>query len=211
VSAAFRAWRSYRGAPLRVRLFLLARFAVVPRRALAREFRELHGRVLSVGSGHGLLERWIAELNADVEVDGFELDAERVALAETTAARAPRVHLHRQDVRSLDPDAGYDAALAVDVIHHIPQAEHAALAAALARAVRPGGVVLIKEIARTPGWKHRWNSHHDKFVTGEHSIDAREPEDLAAVFGAAGFTTELSERVGVLTPYPHYILRLRRE
>jgi cyclopropane fatty-acyl-phospholipid synthase-like methyltransferase len=208
--AALRAWLSYRGAPLGTRVFLAVRLLVLPLPSLAREFRELHGRVLAVGSGHGMLERWIAELNPDVTVDGLEIDAGRVAIAQATAGNAPRVRLRAEDVRELDEPGDFDAALAVDLIHHVPQADHAALAEALARAVKPGGVVLIKDIARTPGWQHWWNSFHDRLVTGAWSVDAREPDDLAAVFERAGFVAERSYRVGRASPYPHFMLRLRR-
>ena len=208
MGAAVRAWRSYRGLPLRLRWFLLARFAVLPRRALARELRQLHGRVLSVGAGHGLIERWLAELDPGTEVDGLELDAERVELAERAAH--PRVQIRRQDVRELDEPASYDAALAIDLIHHVPTAAHQALAEALAQAVKPGGVLLVKDIARTPGWKRHWNSFHDHVVAGEWTVDAREPEDLAAVFERAGFAVERCYRAGRLSPYAHFMLRLRR-
>src|SRR4051794_31872760 len=110
--AALRAWRTYRGCGLRLRLFLLARLAVLPRRALAREFAQLHGRVLGVGSGHGLLARWLAEMNADVNVTGLDLDAGRVAVAAATQERSPRVRIRVQDVRSLDEDGAFDAAAA---------------------------------------------------------------------------------------------------
>src|SRR4051812_26019113 len=136
--AAIRAWRTYRAAPLRVRLFLLARLAVLPRRPLAQEFAQLEGRVLGVGSGHGLVARWLAELNPNVTVTGVDLAADRVAIAQATEARSPRVRIRVQDVRTLDEDGAYDAAAAIDLVHHVPPADRAALAKALARAIRPG-------------------------------------------------------------------------
>jgi 2-polyprenyl-3-methyl-5-hydroxy-6-metoxy-1,4-benzoquinol methylase len=208
--AVIRAWRSYRGAPAGTRAFLAARLAVLPLRPLASEFAELHGRVLAVGSGHGLLERWLAELNPGVTVDGSDVDAERVALAAATQARAPRVRIHHRDVRSVDEREAFDAAVAIDLLHHVPYGDHEAIARALARALKPGGVVLIKDIARTPRWRHRFNSLHDRLVAGEHETFSREPEEMAAVFEAAGFRTERCYRVAPLSPYPHFILRLRR-
>jgi cyclopropane fatty-acyl-phospholipid synthase-like methyltransferase len=208
--AAVRAWRSYRGAGIRTRAFLAARLAVLPLRALAREYSAFHGRVLGIGSGHGLLARWVAELNADVTVDGYDVDAERVAVAKTTESRAPRVRIHLGDVRALDADASFDAASAVDVVHHIPLEDHPALFASLARALRPGGTLLIKEISPHPGWKHRFNQAHDHVVSGQET-HAREPAELAAAVEQAGFTVERLYSVGSpLSPYPHFILRARR-
>ena len=192
-----------------MRLFLAARLAVLPRRALTKEFKQLHGHVLGVGSGHGLLARWLAELNPDVTVTGLDVDATRVAVAQATEKHSPRVRIRVQDVRDLDEDGTFDAASAVDLIHHVPREDHEALAAALARAVKPGGTLLIKDIAPTPRWKHAFNRLHDRLVAGERTR-ARDPEELAALLDAAGFEIEQIYRPAPLSPYPHVILRARR-
>lgn len=208
--AAARAWRSYRGSGLRLRAFLLARLAVLPLPGLARELRALDGRVLGVGSGHGLIERWLCELNPRVTADATDLDTERVAVARRSAASAPRVRSRVQDVRALEPADPYDALLVVDLLHHVPLTEQASLAEAFARALRPGGVLLVKDIARTPRLKERWNALHDRLVTGEWLDNTRDPGDWAALFDHAGFAVERSYRLGRLGPYPHFMLRLRR-
>jgi 2-polyprenyl-3-methyl-5-hydroxy-6-metoxy-1,4-benzoquinol methylase len=209
LGAAFRAWRSYRGAGIRTRAFLAARLAVLPLHPLAQEFGRLEGRVLGVGSGHGLLARWLAELNPGVTVDGYDVDAERVAIAQATEQRQPRVRIHRRDVLTLDQHAAFDAAVAIDLMHHIAPADRPALAQALARAVKPGGTLLIKDIAPTPRWKHAVNRLHDRLVTNERTT-AADPAALAELFAEAGFAIERLERVAPLSPYPHFILRARR-
>ena len=204
---ALTAWRSYAGAPPVVRAFLAARLAILPLGGLDSELRALRGRVLSLGSGYGVLERYIAEINPDVRIEGFELDGERVALA--AASAPPRVAIREQDVRAIDEAHAFDGAFAVDVLHHVPAADHAALAAALKRALRPGGVLLVKDIARTPHWQHEFNRLHDRLVTGDGTIFTREPEEMAAVFESEGFRLERCVRIGAGSPYPHYLLRLR--
>src|SRR5215212_639045 len=104
LGAAVRAWRSYRGAGVRTRAFLAARLLVLPLRPLGAELQHLNGRVLSVGAGHGLLERFLAELNPDAIVTGLDLNPERARIADATRERAPRVEIRAQDVRSLDED-----------------------------------------------------------------------------------------------------------
>lgn len=209
-TAALRAWRSYRGAGLGTRLFLGARLVVLPRRALLAEFPFLRGHILGAGSGHGLIARWIAELNPAVTLVGVDTSPRRVALARATQAGAPRVELRLQDVLALDARETFDAAVAVDLMHHVPLDQHAALAAALARALGPGAVLLVKDVARTPRWKYAFNRVHDLIVAREWIDYGREPEETAALFEAAGFTTERLERVMRLSPYPHYLLRMRR-
>jgi cyclopropane fatty-acyl-phospholipid synthase-like methyltransferase len=207
--AAFRAWRSYRGQPLRLRAFLAARLLVLPLRPLADELRQLRGRVLGVGSGHGLIARYAAELNPAIEVVGFDVDHGRVAVAQATEARSPRVQIRVGDIRSLDERGQFDAAAAVDLMHHIAPVDHAAVAQALARAVKPGGLLLIKDIAPKPRWKHAVNRMHDRIVSGE-ATTATEPAALGELFSKAGFRIERLERIAPLSPYPHFILRARR-
>jgi 2-polyprenyl-3-methyl-5-hydroxy-6-metoxy-1,4-benzoquinol methylase len=209
LGAAVRAWRSYRGVGLRTRLFLAARLAVLPLWSLAEELERLEGNVLGVGSGHGVVARFLAELNPDVTVTGLDVDPERVAIAQATEANSPRVRIRVEDVRRLDAAGEFDAAAAVDLMHHIAPAHHAEVARALARAVKPGGQLLIKDVAPTPHWKHAVNRLHDRFVAGEVTT-AIEPSALAVLFADAGFRIERLERIAPLSPYPHFILRARR-
>ena len=194
---------------MRIRAFLGARLLVLPLKPLADEFERLEGRVLGVGSGHGLLARFLAEVNPRVEVEGIDVDAERVAVARATEARSPRAHIRVADVRALDANGQYDAAAAVDLIHHIAPADRPAVARALAAAVKPGGTLLIKDIAATPRWKHAVNRLHDRIVSGERTW-AMDPAAMAKLFADAGFEIERLERIAPLSPYPHFILRARR-
>lgn len=209
LGAAIRAWSSYRGAGVATRAFLAARPFVLPLGSLTRQFERLDGRVLSVGSGHALIERYLAELNPRVRVEGYELDEERVALAARSQERAPRVVIHRGDVTALDASGIYDGAVAIDMLHHIPFGEHATLAAAVRARLRSGGLCIVKDIDIRPRWKHGWNRLHDRLAAGEKEIWCRAAEDMAAVFTAKGFELESTSRPHRLMPYPHYLLVLR--
>jgi 2-polyprenyl-3-methyl-5-hydroxy-6-metoxy-1,4-benzoquinol methylase len=189
-------------------VFLAARLVVLPLGALERELRALDGRVLSLGGGHGLLSRWLVELSPGASVEDLELDPARVQLARETAVA--RVEPQLRDVRDLSEVASFDGAVAIDVLHHIPAADHAGVAAALARALRPGATLVVKDIARTPRWRHAWNRLHDRLVAGSEPIWCRDPEEMTQLFEQAGFQPELVTRLAPLSPYPHYLLRMRR-
>lgn len=205
--AALSAWRSYDGAPAGVRAFVGARLLLLPLSELEPELRALHGRVLSLGAGYGAVERYLAALNERVEVEGVELDAERVAVAERCPA--PRVSLRVQDVRELAGSRGYDSALAIDLFHHVPADKHVDVLGAVATALRPGGLFVVKDIARTPHWKHEWNRLHDRLVAGPDPIHCREPEEMAQLGLESGFASARWRRVARFDPYPHYVVELR--
>ena len=206
--AAYRAWASFAGAGAGRRAFLLARLVNAPLGPLDDDLRALRGRVLALGAGYGLIERYVAEINHAVVIDGVELDESRVAVA--AASPAARVTVARADVRSL-PEAGtYSAALAIDILHHVPGEEHGGVASALFDSLEPGGVCLVKDIATRPRWTHAWNRTHDRLVAGPAPLHCRAPDEMAAVFEAAGFAITGVRRLSPLSPYPHYLVRARR-
>ena len=206
--AAYRAWASFRGAGPATRAFLLARLVNAPLGPLDADLRALRGRVLSLGAGYGLIERYLTELNPGVAVEGVELDASRVAVA--AACPSPRVSVRNADVRDLPEAGAFSAVLAVDVLHHIALDDHGPILRALADRLEPGGLCLVKDIAVTPTWKHAWNRAHDRLVTGSGDVSCREPEDMARLLARAGFSVERVRRLSPASPYPHYLVRARR-
>ena len=208
-SALRRAWSSYSGAGARTRAFVAARLAVAPLGALDGDLRGLGGRVLSVGCGHAVVERYLAEMNPAVSVVGVERDAERVAAARATAARAPRVEVREGDALALGSDGGFDAVLAVDLMHHLEPGDHERALRGFAAALRPGGACLVKDLATDPAWKRRWNATHDRLVAGER-VHPRPPAEMAERAEAAGLTVEEVRRIDRGSPYAHYLLSARR-
>ena len=211
LGAALRSCASFRGLGVATRLFLLARASIIPFAALDPELRTLHGRVLSLGCGHGVVERYLALVNPNVEIVGIELDADRVAAARRSADRFPAVDIRQGDVRDLSGVGTVDAALAVDLFHHVPVDDHDGVASALADAIRPGGRLLVKDMNRWPAWKHEWNRWHDRLVNRE-EINCRTPHELATTFERAGFYVERASHVErAASPYPQFLLVLVRE
>ena len=207
---AWRAWRSFRPLPLPTRAFLLARMAVAPLGPMDAELRNLRGRVLSLGCGHGAIDRYVAEINPAVEIDGVDLDADRVEQAAATQEHAPRVRVQLADVTTLEPTEPYDAALAIDVLHHVPADSHARIASAIFRALRPGAIWLVKDMAPEPRRQYLWNRMHDRIVAGPGPIHCRMPDDMAAVLSGVGFEIEGVRRLKRLRIYPQYLVLARK-
>lgn len=211
LAAVRRVLASYRAAPLGARAFVAARFLVAPLRPIVAETGELQGRMLSLGSGFGAVERYLAEINPKLEIEGIDLDANKVALINSTATANPRFLLSHGDATQIDFVDEFRAVLVCDALHHFPPATHAPLAKAIATALEPGGVCIVKDLDVQPRWKYHWNRLHDRIVAGPEPITCRAPDDVAEMFTEAGFVVERMERTdGRLTPYAHYILRLRK-
>jgi ubiquinone/menaquinone biosynthesis C-methylase UbiE len=111
-----------------------------------------HG--LDAGCGVGLFALWLAEAVGPAgRVVGIEPTAERVEAATALVGQAlpgARLEFRPGDATALDfPDASFDWVWCGDVLHHIQDTGRAL--AELARVVRPGGRIVVKESQLLPG------------------------------------------------------------
>lgn len=206
-----RAFASYGDTGFTTRAFVAARFVVAPLGPLEEEVLVLRGKVLSLGSGLCMLERYLADRNPDITIEGVDLDERKVGLIGETHARSPRVELRLGDATSLDGIGPYAAVLVCDALHHFGPETHESLAVDIARVLQPGGTCIVKELDKNPRWKFEWNRFHDRMVAGPEPIYCRTPQDMASILERAGLVIERCERTDHrLTPYAHYILRARK-
>jgi len=101
-------------------------------------------RLLDAGAGDGLLSLALAKRHPDWTVLGVDLRGDLLEGARSRAeARAlPNARFEQADITRPLPASGFDAAIALESLHEIPDDERAlqALAAALA----PGGLVVVQ-------------------------------------------------------------------
>lgn len=198
-------WRSYAKARPGTRAYVAARLANAPLGAMRGDLVQLRGRILSLGAGVGVVDRYLTSVNPSVVVTAIEYDARRVE----SAGPADRIDLRAGDVLDGLPAGPFDGALAVDLLHHLGFSDQERLARSLHEALVPAATVLVKDIATRPRLKHAFNALHDRVVSRE-SVQCRSPEGMAAVFAAAGFEVAAVRRLSPLSPYPHYLVRLTR-
>ena len=211
VGALRRTLATYRGTGPSSRAFVTARVAVAPLGALDPELRGLRGRVLSVGCGFAVLERYLAEINPHVTVEGVDIDGGRVRVARATAERSPRVDVSEADVTQMNSTGAlFDAVLAIDLLHHVPADGQAAMLAALAGCLVPGGTLLLKDIDVEPRWKYLFNRGHDRVVAGPDPIHCHSSEEAARMLSDAGLEPGVPRRLHRFGPYPHYLVTATR-
>lgn len=206
--AMFSACTSFRGAHWTAQMWATARMANAPLAALGGDLMALQGRLLSVGCGFGVVERYVTLRNPSVEIVGFELDQRRVDAAATTQTSAGSVVVCQADVTTLGDVGVFDGALAMDVLHHLEPNRQVALIKTLAGLVRPGGDVIVKDIATTPRWKHAFNATHDLLAAGD-TTHCRAPAAMAEALSTGGLEVEDWRRLGRFSPYPHYVIKAR--
>ncbi|WP_114561232.1 class I SAM-dependent methyltransferase [Desertihabitans aurantiacus] len=110
-------------------------------------------RVLDLGCGSGALSRAFAELlGTDRDLVGVDPSPEMV---EHCRRLLPGAEFHVGSATRLDlPDASVDVVASSLVLHHVPEADHPRVLAEVARVLRPGGRLLVVEMARPPAEAH---------------------------------------------------------
>ncbi|MGB0099263.1 MAG: cyclopropane-fatty-acyl-phospholipid synthase family protein, partial [Nocardioides sp.] len=106
-------------------------------------------RMLDVGCGWGSLSLHAAE-HYGAQVLGVTISARQKAFIDKRIADrglTDRVEIRLQDYREV-PDSGFDAVGSLEMGEHVGEQNYATYAAALHRAVRPGGRVLVQQMSR---------------------------------------------------------------
>ena len=104
-------------------------------------------RLLDVGCGPGSITRGLAERLAPGQVIGLDLSGETLAAARNDAAARGLENLEYREGSVYElpfPDASFDVAYAHQVLQHLR--DPAAALREMLRAVRPGGLVAVREV-----------------------------------------------------------------
>ena len=158
-------------APLSTRCFLWVRSILTPYARVASAL-PAQGRMLDLGSGHGLLAFALHNGSPQREIIGIDHDADRVRLAEAAALRLPlasrptfQVGDLRQKLASFA--SGSLAGIAMmDVLHYFDPASQQFLIGDAARVLSPGGILAVREIDSDDGIKAAANRLYERLATG---------------------------------------------
>jgi ubiquinone/menaquinone biosynthesis C-methylase UbiE len=104
-------------------------------------------RILDFGSGSGICSRHIAaRLQRGGQLDCVDISPGWMQVLRRSLRRFDNVAYHLGQITQLDlPQAAYDLVVLHFVLHDIPSAEHPRLIHALARKLKPGGRLFLRE------------------------------------------------------------------
>ena len=203
---------AYRDAPRGDRLHVRVRWTSCPFQGVLDALPN-DGELLDLGCGHGVLPTLVAS-RTGMTVHGIDIDPDKIEVARIAARRAglpiaystdPEEPFHRQ----------WSAITIIDVLYLL--GEHAAvdLVSRAARAVAPGGRLVVKEMADRPRWKARLNTVQENLatrvlrITEGDTVEVVPIERLAHAVEASGLAVD-ERRIDRWYPHPHTLLVGRR-
>lgn len=207
----------YRNAPPAHRHYVAAKLRFDP---LTQELFELSaelgpwGQVLDAGSGRGQFSLFLLELGVAQRVDGFDIDAQKVRLANEAARQASLLEAnYREGALSAASLSTADTILFFDVLHYLPRSEQLLLLQSALTLLPVGGRVLVRETgagqcgARLARLFERWGRAWGINVANElHFITA---EELAQFLIGCGCSLQRAE--GARGPLKNSLIVLRKE
>ena len=172
--------------------------------------------MLDLGCGHGSFALYLAARSAERTVTGVDVDADKLAAARQAAAAAGMGVTFAQSPDGALPPGPWDAIAVVDVLYLLGRDPALALVGDAARALAPGGSLVVKEIDVRPRWKYELARAQEVVstrvtrITQGAGVAFVPPDDLVAAMSGAGLTVERIP-LGAGALHPHLLLVGRRE
>lgn len=116
--------------------------------AALHALRETEGRLVDVGCGRGLLLAALREAGTALDLVGIERDAKAAATARVALGDEAAIVVADAASSSVPP---CDAAAILDVLHYLDVGAQERLLDEVARALRPGGLLLVREADASAG------------------------------------------------------------
>jgi len=203
----------YRDLGLGARSYAFIRGSICPFDRILPYIPE-RGRLLDIGCGSGLWLTYLSLERPDLRLEGVDPDPRKLAIAQSTDV--PDLMLHQGSALDI-PESAFDCITIVDVLYLLPANDKRSVLRACREALRPGGVLIVKEIDVRPRWKF-WPAAAEEFIavllvnlTEGDRLHFQSLEDLGADFADAGFVNIFSERVDRGYAHPHVMVRGRRK
>lgn len=170
------------------------------------------GRILEIGCGHGLFSAYAAVAGPARTFRGVDIDEDKIRWARQAAAKVGARLEFATSPSGAVPAGPWDAVVVVDVLYLLPAERQRALLEEALATVRPGGVLVVKEMAPEPRWKARWNAAQEtlsvkilRITEGGGDFVFVPPAEMADWLHEAGADVRL-QRLDRGRLHPHHLL-----
>lgn len=199
--------RAFRREPLGVRIHVLGRYLTAPFLRLLRILPE-GTRLLDLGAGHGAFS-FLAARSRSARCVAVEPDLRKV-LAAPRQEGVLRVTGYSDCLRG-----GFDAVAILDVLYRVPVEGWDAILEDARANLRPGGLLLLKEIDPEDRLKGAWNRAQEKVadllgMTLGEAFSYETKSQMEARLARLGFERIEAVPLGAGYPHAHVLYRALR-
>jgi len=194
--------------PIRHRVHILGRFFTCPFLRMIDDVPR-DARVLEIGSGHSLYGRLLIEERAR-EVVGVDPDL-RKSLLPSPSPKIRKIAGYDECIRGT-----FDVVVLIDVVYRLSIDVRRALFARALERLRPGGILLVKEMDPSRRAKMRWARFQEwlsdsllGLTIGEGFV-YQSSEELGAMLTDLGFVDFASRPIDRGYPHAHMLYTARR-
>lgn len=189
------------------RLYSKIRFQILRQRFLEEiaQYLPATGDILDFGCGFGLFALYYALTGPERRVTGVDLNPARIDMARSCASALSVENAHFEACNALDwrGDRVFDAVYMLDLVHHLPRHAVPEFLRDVRDLLRPGGRLLLKDVADRPHYKRLFTLALDRLMIGfKEPIHYWPPSELVALLQSLGFDVKRHPMNDYL-PYPH--------
>ena len=131
---------------------------------LFHELLPLKGRILDIGCGYGFMSYMLRFAANEREIVGYDFDEEKISLANHCFSRNANIHFVKADITRLHIGPA-DAIILSDVLHYLMPDQQESLIQQSIAALRPGGILLIRDGDRDLKKRHERTRMTEFFST----------------------------------------------
>jgi len=196
-----------------LKTYLRIKFRICPI-LLAERYIPDKGDIVDLGCGNGLFAAILKSGAPARAIVGIDLDARRIAAARKSLGNIPHLDFRLGDIAAAEyPPA--DVYTLIDVLYLIPFEDQNRILKRCVAALRPGGILVLKDMDRKPRFKYVWNMLQETiavkiagFTLGS-KFYFRDRADFVKTLTGLGLKVEVIPlHQGYL--YPHILFRARK-
>lgn len=168
--------------------------------------------IFDIGCGSGFILHAAATLRSTVRAAGVDYNAEVIVMAKAALGRYfPEGGCTLTAGATPDswPAGQFDAVTIIDVLHHLSEEEQAGFLREAGRRVRPGGVIIVKDMARRPLWSNIMNRMHDLLLARQW-IRTVDEEPVVAALAEQGFAVTARNQKRLYW-YAHWLVAMVKQ
>jgi SAM-dependent methyltransferase len=166
------------------------------------------GLILDIGCGFGLFAAYFGQTQPQRRITGIDSNPRRIAMAERVCDRLGLTgnRFIAGDARAVPLDGNFAGAYVLDVMHHIPAEDQLPMLVRLKEALRPRGILVVKDVTTEPRFGLEFTRWLDRLMVGfDEPLAYRHHREWGAMLSSLGFHVRMV-RVPDVLPYPHVVI-----